>query len=105
LQEYTLEELAIEYLEHRIDEDPSEAHPRIEEGENVAFVTRDPVINALERKVVKEGVIDVDDVLSTFSEEDRVRLARRFGKKKPKEAVPDLPESFSDRYDDNGPAR
>lgn len=61
LQEYTIEELQIEYLMYVIEEDPQQAYPRCDMA-NVRFRTDDDVINDWEKKLAdgKDDTIDWD---------------------------------------------
>lgn len=70
LQEYTIEELQIEELMHRIEADPQEAYPQTDMA-NVQFRTGDPLLDDWEKKIAdgRESEIDWDaGVDQTFLE-------------------------------------
>jgi hypothetical protein len=85
LQEYTIEELQIEYYMHLIEIDPQEAYPRRDMGA-VQFRTGDKLIDKWEAKLAKGQEIDWDEgVDPTFLERFKT-----FSKKRAKQLAPAL---------------
>lgn len=61
LSEYTLEELMIEYLEDRIEEDPSEEFPRdVQESGRYVHKTGDAVVDQWQEDAASGRTIDFD---------------------------------------------
>lgn len=117
LQEYTLEELQIEYFMFRIDEDPMWAFPR-NSMENAFVLTGDPLLDSWEKQLAEgKNPKDIDfdaDVDPGFLERLKrysKRVASRFTgaptvpaqAAKPQDSEPpvdvsDLFEGFDDNY-------
>lgn len=93
LQQYTFEELQIEWLMHRIEEDPVMAFP--ERGERgIQFVTGDPVFDAWEAAAAKGERPDFESYIA----EDDLETVKRWSKAVTAQALPGyFPDSEKER--------
>jgi len=89
LQQYTIEELQIEYLMYVIEEDPQQAYPRGDMGQ-VQFRTGDELIDKWEEKLAqgKDADIDWDEgVDPTF-----LKRFKEYSKRVAERMIPSLAE-------------
>lgn len=90
LQEYTIEELEIEYLMHVIERDPQEAFPKADMS-NVQFRTNDDLINDWEKKLAENRDSEID--WDAGVDPEFLKRFKAFSKRSAEHQEPSLAES------------
>jgi len=88
---YTEEELWVEFYEDYYAAEPNKGSLDLEEGENVQFVTGDPEIDELEKRIANDDITqeEVQEMLSSWVESPPEQIDESF--------VPvDIGEGFND---------
>lgn len=85
LDEYTLEELWLEYLTYLIDEDPQEEFVGLE-NTIVQFRTGDPEVDRVEEMLARGEEVDL--IKEWMDEDDQEKFKQRYKDKQPGLVVP-----------------